>query len=579
MNNKHSEHLRVWELIKVFLRLLKPYWLNRKNYVGWLLLIAIALITGSGVWTLSRINTWHNEFYNSMVNLDKGEFQKQIITFMIILVVLVLINSSNAFFKSCLIIHWRRFMTTEFIKKWLKNDSFYKSRFTHKASDNPDQRIAEDLKEFVSLSQSLIIGTTTSIATFLTFLFVLWNLSSACDFSIGSVTIHLPDGYLVYLAAIYSLLGTLGAFWIGHPLVKLNFAQQRCEADYRFALIRVRNNAESIAMYDGQKQEETILEGFFHAVVNNFKRLITKELWLRIYTLSYDQTAVIFPFLIASPLYFSGVVNFGTLMQISTAFDQVKDSLSTIISNFDNWARWKSVVDRLGSFQKNLSEASEIECLDVKEESKYLTISSLSVMNPEEQVLMLNGNIKLNSHTSILIKGPSGCGKSTLLRSLAGIWPYAKGTVSYPKEGGTLFLTQKPYLPLGTLRQALAYPNTHTENLDKVLDIVGLSHLKNSLDDNQNWELVLSTGEQQRVALARALILRPKMLFLDEATSALDEDIEEKIYQTLVEKLQDCTIVSIGHRRTLEKFHEYLFECQGNSNWELKKMINKEAHI
>lgn len=570
MTNTPSEHLSFRELMAVFLRLLKPYWINRHNYAGWLLLSVIGIITAAGVWILTRLNSWYNDFYNSMVNLDKVEFQKQLIAFMIILVALVLINSCNAFFKSCLIIHWRRFMTGDFIRQWMKNDSFYKTRFTPHPSDNPDQRIAEDLREFVSLTQSLVIGTITSGATFFTFLVVLWNLSSACDFSIGSYTLHLPDGYLVYLAFIYAIFGTLIAFWIGHPLVKLNFAQQRCEADYRFALIRVRNNSESIAMYDGQKQEEEVLENFFLILVSNFKRLITKELWLRIYTLSYNQTAVIFPFLIASPLYFSGAINIGTLMQISTAFDHVKESLSTIIDNFNQWVRWKSVVDRLGSFQKNLREASEINCLTPQHNTEYLVLSSLEVASPEERILMLNGNLDLKKHVHLLIKGPSGCGKSTLLRAVSGLWPYARGIVSYPAKDGVLFMTQKPYLPIGTLRQAIAYPLQSAPNLDRILERVGLSHLSSKLDDTENWEQILSLGEQQRIAFARAFIVQPKMLFLDEATSALDEDIEKHLYEQLTTALKEATIISIGHRSTLDQFHDYIFECGGDNNWVLK---------
>lgn len=574
MNKHNKEHLSVWMMIKVFLQLLKPYWLNPKNYIGWLLLIAIATISGSGVWILTRVNSWHNEFYNSMVDLDKVEFQKQVIVFMVLLVVLVLINSSNSFFKSCLIIHWRRFMTLDMIKLWMKNNNFYKTRFTKQISDNPDQRIAEDLQEFASLSQNLIIGTITDIATFFTFLFVLWDLSTACDFEVGSYTLHLPDGYLVYLAIIYAFFGTGIAFWIGHPLTRLNFAQQRCEANYRFALIRVRDNAESIAVYDGQKQEELILDGFFNHLVKNFKQLITRDLWLRIYTLSYDQTAVIFPFLISSPMYFSGLINLGTLMQISTAFDEVKASLSTVISRFDSWARWKSVVDRLGSFKNNLEEANNIECLEPKHSNEYLTVSSLQVLNPEEKVLMLNGNVDLNEHSTILIKGPSGCGKSTLLRTIAGLWPYAKGAISYPDLNGTLFLTQKPYLPLGSLRSAITYPMEHCGNIEKILERVGLSHLYTKLDDIDNWEQILSVGEQQRIAIARALIIKPQMLFLDEATSALDEDIENKLYKLLIDSLPNSTIVSVGHRSSLDKFHDYHFICEGNSNWVLSKKIS-----
>ena len=544
--------------LKIFGRMLKSYWCSKDSLKSWFLLLAIIALTGGSVYIATSINTWYKTFWDVIQQYDLDGFKQQIVVFIILASIHVLVSVYNAYLKSCLAINWRTWLTGKTMDRWLQSDNYYKLQLLDKNTDNPDQRIAEDLNLFVSATIVLILGTATDIAMLFTFGVVLWNLSSAVTITVWGYQVSLPDGYMCYLALLYAILGTALTFYLGRPLVRLNFRQQRYEADFRFSLIRVRENGESIALYKGDKEEGKYLRHSFADLVANYIKLIVCTKRLGFLTLGYAQTAVIFPILISAPLYFAKIITMGSIMQINSAFGRVQDSLSTLVSNFNSWASWKSVVDRLSLFYMSLEEVERIACLKTPQDRSALEVENLELKSPRGQLLLEDLNLSLKQGQSLLIRGPSGCGKSTLIKAIAGIWPYADGEVHYIHDSQALFLSQKPYLPQGTLRLAASYPSApetegQTEHYFKLL---GLEHLIPHLDEVDIWSHILSLGEQQRVAVVRALINKPQILFLDEASSAMDELTEKKAYELLRQELPDTIIISVGHRSTLLQQHE-----------------------
>ncbi len=547
-----------------------PYWRTRDSIVSWKLLFVIVLFSGSAVFLAKQFNAWYNDFYNALQELDVNCFWSQMIIFAVMAAFHVFISVTNAYCKQNLMIEWRHWMSSHFMDRWLADGVFYRMNFTQGKTDNPDQRIAEDLNEFVSLTFMLTVGILTDIAMLATFFMVLWGLSKATVFAVGDFEMSLPDGYLCYLAVTYAAIGTLLTFIIGRPLIKLNFRQQRLEADFRYSLVRVRENAESIAIYGGAKEEGKYLEERFVGVVKNVFMTMKRSMYLGFFTFSYHQASVLFPFIVASPMYFAKTITLGALIQISSAFGHVQDSLSTLIDSFTSIARWKSVVDRLVQYTDNMDQATKIGSLPAARDGSEFGVADLCVARPDGEKLLINGAWTLGPGDAMLVRGPSGCGKSTLFRALAGLWPYASGSVSYP-EGQALFLSQKPYLPLGTLRRAVCYPDAPLPDhvILPYLRLAGLDNLASSLDVDAPWSQILSLGEQQRIAFVRALIVRPQVLFLDEASSALDEEIEEVLYAELRRVLRNSIIVSVGHRSSLKRFHDCYLEWREDLAWEL----------
>ena len=553
--------------LKIFGRMLKSYWCSKDSLKSWFLLLAIIALTGGSVYIATSINTWYKTFWDVIQQYDLDGFKQQIVVFIILASIHVLVSVYNAYLKSCLAINWRTWLTGKTMDRWLQSDNYYKLQLLDKNTDNPDQRIAEDLNLFVSATIVLILGTATDIAMLFTFGVVLWNLSSAVTITVWGYQVSLPDGYMCYLALLYAILGTALTFYLGRPLVRLNFRQQRYEADFRFSLIRVRENGESIALYKGDKEEGKYLRHSFADLVANYIKLIVCTKRLGFLTLGYAQTAVIFPILISAPLYFAKIITMGSIMQINSAFGRVQDSLSTLVSNFNSWASWKSVVDRLSLFYMSLEEVERIACLKTPQDRSALEVEKLELKSPRGQLLLEDLNLSLKQGQSLLIRGPSGCGKSTLIKAIAGIWPYADGEVHYIHDSQALFLSQKPYLPQGTLRLAASYPSApetdgQTEHYFKLL---GLEHLIPHLDEVDIWSHILSLGEQQRVAVVRALINKPQILFLDEASSAMDELTEKKAYELLRQELPDTIIISVGHRSTLLQQHELVLQAAKHS--------------
>ena len=553
-----------------FWRLLKPYWVSKEGRKGWVLLLLILILTGGSVYLAKSFNSWYNDFYNSMQNYDLPGFKKSLLIFCGLASLHVVVSVYLSYFRQMLSINWRRWLTNHIMETWLDKGNYYRLQLTDTKTDNPDQRIAEDISQFVTNTLSLSLGILTDLAMLVTFVTVLWTLSTPLDFELLGHAIHLPQGYMVWMTLGYAIIGTLFTFVIGRPLVQLNFNQQRFEADFRFSLIRLRENAESIALYKGEEEEGKLLGGRFTHVVGNYFQLMRRQKKLGFFTFGYNQAAVIFPFIVGAPSYFAKVIQLGGLIQISSAFGRVQDSLSTLINNFIGLAEWKAVVDRLSTFQQVLDHTEGLPHIEPERSGDALQLRELEVNHPLNGALMQAANWQLQPGESLLIQGPSGCGKSTLLRTLAGLWPFATGGVAYPLAGEVLFLSQKPYLPLGTLREALCYPLTpqHDAVLLPLLKEVGLEPLAPRLDDNELWSHILSVGEQQRIAFARALLVKPSLLFMDEASSALDESSEARLYTLLKERLPHTIMVSVGHRSTLQPFHNRLLRWQPEGEWQ-----------
>ena len=559
--------------IKVALRMLKLYWTDKDSIPSWILLSIIVILTSGAIYLAKVFNTWYKDFWDTVQKYDLPGFKYQLMMFAILATIHVIVSVYNAYLRSKLAINWRQWLTKKVMHDYLGDNTYYKMQLEDRKTENPDQRISEDLSSFVSLSISLILGTLSDLAMLGTFAVVLWDLSYAVDMTLwNGFVLHLPDGYMLYLAIAYALVGTILTFIIGKPLVRLNFRQQRYEADFRFSLIRVRENSESISLYQGEQSEEQILKLKFTDVVKNYVRLIKREKVLGFFTLGYAQTAVIFPMLIAAPMYFAKVITIGSIMQISSAFGKVQDSLSTVIQSFSSWASYKAVVDRLALFFDSMDASTQIECLKSKDTVKDFALEHLEVKDPKQDILWQDLSINLTKGQSLLVRGPSGCGKSTLIKTIAGIWPHATGDIQIPSKDKVLFLSQRPYLPQGSLFDAACYPGEKQDEskVAKLFEELRLDYLLKDLHREDNWSSMLSLGEQQRIAIIRALLLKPDLLIMDEASSALDEAIENTAYNLIKQELSNSIILSVGHRSSLIKMHDLILLSKGSGKWQLE---------
>lgn len=543
--------------------LTKSYWQSEeKKKAFWLLTCIIALTLGI-VFMLVQLNTWNNSFYSALQNYDAEKISSELIHFSWLAAIYIILAVYSYYLQQTLILHWRRWLTTRFIDIWLQNKTYYNLQMFGKDTDNPDQRISEDVRQFVEMTLGFAIGILKSLCTFISFVFILYQLSGPLSFSfMGKTwTIH---GYMLWASLFYSVLGTYITHVVGRKLVKLNFIQQRYEADFRFSMIRLRESAESVAFYRGEAQEGRVFKNRFKLLLDNFWQLVNKQKQLVFLNSGYSQIAIIFPFVVAMNRYLAKEVSLGGLMQVASAFGRVQDSLSYFVDMYSSIAQWQAVVMRLTYFGRHMHEVSQqAEQFHVERfaTSEAVSVEQMQVNLPDDTALLQDINFTLQPGRNVLIKGVSGSGKSTLLRALAGIWPFVTGKINLPKTEELMFIPQKPYIPLGSLREALLYPGKKPlsdEELLYLLDLCQIGYLRDKLDLVADWSHVLSVGEQQRLAFVRAHIQEPKWLFLDEATSALDEDTEAAMYALLAERLTQTTLVSIGHRSTLNKYHELM---------------------
>ncbi len=558
--------MRTTGFLKAFWALTKPYWVSEQRAKGLTLLATVVGLALALVWLEVQFNYWNNDFYNTFEKRDQAEFFRQLGKFGLLAVGYIVTAVYRLYFMQMLQIEWRSWMTGRFLENWMKDQAHYRMQLLDRGTDNPDQRIADDLRLFVELTLSLALGLMSAVVTLVTFIAILWTLSGAMEFFGVSV-----PGYMVWVALVYATLGTWLTHVIGRKLIGLDFNQQRYEADFRFALVRLRENSEGVALYRGEQEELSGFHQRFANVISNWWALMRKQKQLGWFTSFYAQLAIIFPYIVVSPRFFSGAMPLGGIFQTASAFGQVQGSLSWFINAYTLFAQWKATVDRLIGFAASLErvreEADRLDGDRVAAPGDTIALEGLELSLPQGTPLLAATTVELKPGEHVLVTGASGAGKSTFFRSLAGIWPYWKGRIRLPAGARLLFLPQKPYLPLGSLKHAVSYPGKAEQFDDRLvreaLQSVGLAQLSSDLERIDNWAQVLSGGEQQRLAFARALLNQPDWLFLDEATAALPEQAQDELYRLVKDRLRHTTLVSVGHRESLVAHHDRRLAWQG----------------
>ena len=557
MNNIRSTLTTVW-------RISAPYFRSEDKWAGRGLLAAVIAIELAIVGINVLLNQWNSRFYNALQERNWDNFVSEIIYFSVLATIFIVLAVYQLYLNQWLQIRWRRWMTSHYLGDWLHQANHYRMQLEGDAADNPDQRMTDDVKLFVDRTLNIGVGLLSSIVTLASFVAILWGLSNDAPLHLFGQEYAIP-GYLVWGALIYSVLGTILTHLIGWPLVGIDYRQQQYEADFRFNLVRVRENSEQIALLRGEDAERERLLVRFGRVVENWLAIMSRTKKLTAFTASYNQASVIFPYVLVAPAYFAQKIQLGGMMQTASAFSSVQGALSFFISIYRQLAEWQAVVNRLDGFEAGIVAARELATRDdrihvVEAGDGAIDLKGLTLQLPNGTPLVNADGFRLRKGERTLMTGPSGSGKSTLFRAIAGIWPFGAGSITVPAGATLMMLPQRPYFPTGSLRGAVEYPakeGTFTDlQISSALEQVGLPKLASQPGENGHWNRMLSLGEQQRLGLARALLHAPQYLFLDEATASLDEPSEAALYRLLEAKLPATTIVSIGHRSTLDAFHQ-----------------------
>jgi putative ATP-binding cassette transporter len=555
---------RLVSTLAIIFRLARPYFFSEDRWAGRSLLAAVITIELSIVAINVMLNQWNNRFYNALQERNWDNFVWELLFFCGLAATYIVLAVYQLFLNQWLQIRWRRWMTREYLDHWLAGANHYRMQLLGDAADNPDQRIAEDISMFIDRTLSISVGLLSAIVTLGSFMVILWTLSAAAPLHLFGASFSIP-GYLVWAALLYAVVGTMLTHLVGWPLVALNFRQQRFEADFRFNLVRVRENSEQIALLAGETAERERLLDRFGYVVGNFLQIMQRTKKLTFLTSGYAQISIVFPFIVISPAYFAGAIQLGGLMQTASAFSSVQGALSFFVNAYRQLAEWRAVIARLDGFNIAVERAQAATtampaiAVSAREGKDRLEIDDLLVRLPQGTALLGGSDLAISAGERVLVTGPSGAGKSTLFRAIAGTWPFGAGTIRVPKGAKLMMLPQRPYFPIGTLAAAVTYPaepgTFDAETLREVITAVGLPALAGRLGEEAHWNRMLSLGEQQRLGIARALLQAPDYLFLDEATASLDEAAETALYRLLNARLKRSAIVSIGHRSTLAAFH------------------------
>jgi putative ATP-binding cassette transporter len=547
-----------------FWQLAGPYFSPRRGWrplgaVAAILLLAIAAVRLNVV-----LSYWNNGFYDSIQALNQASFWFFMRLFCLLATLHVARSLISTFANQAFDIHWRTWLNERLVDDWLAEGSYYREQFLAVAHDNPDQRIQVDVGTFVTSSRTLALGTVDAVVSLVEFSVILWAMSAPLPIA-GLV---LPRA-MVFLVYAYVLVASVIAFRLGRPLIRLSFASEKLAADFRYALMRLREYAENIAFYGGEGIEKQGLMQRFAAFIRNLWAIVFRTLKFDGFNLAVSQVAVVFPFILQAKRFFSGAIKLGDVMQTAQAFGQVHDAMSFFRQSYDTFAEYRAVLDRLTGFVATNEQARALARVSVGDSPRSLQVGGLRVNRPDGHVLIDGLTLQLAPGQALLVQGPSGAGKTTLLRALAGLWPFAQGAVHRPQGAQALFLPQRSYLPQGSLRTALAYPGTEAADIPvkDALKRVQLGHLLGRLDESADWSRILSLGEQQRLAFARVLLNRPRIVFLDEATSAMDEGLEDAMYRLLRSALPDAVVVSVGHRSTLHALHTHRLQLLADAHW------------
>lgn len=557
-----SRHYTAWELIK-------SYWQSDQRASAYFFYSVIVIMTIALVGFDVVFTYWYNYFYNALQAYDVHTTTRLLVVFFILAAFFIVLQVYRYYVTQIFSLRWRRWLTGQLLGRWLEKRGYYYLENFDEKTDNPDQRIQEDAATIVTHTLDLSVGLISAVTTFPAFVYILWTLSGILTIPLGSYgTLHLP-GYLVWVCILYNIVGTIITFKIGKPLVALNFEQQRREASFRFAAIDLRSHSEPVALYNGEHHQRTILDRLFGNVLQNWYAIILRQKLLLWFTGGFNQTAVVLPLLVALPNYFDKIFLLGGLMQSIKAFSSVQDSLAYLINSYTQIANWRAICARLTSFLNHIHDA-EVKAekenhLIVKEnDAKEIAAEKVTIKTPQDQWLLKNITEKFVHGKNYLIKGESGIGKSTFIRTIAGIWPFTSGEVILPKHERIMYLPQKPYMPIGTLAEAILFPDKHNPELQKHLEqalrACNLEQFVPRLHETATWSEQLSPGEQQRIAFARVLLHKPNWVFLDESTSMLDLANEKQLYEVLKKELPNCSVVSVGHRPTLDAYHDHIVD-------------------
>src|SRR5580698_9619624 len=562
---QQADRVSAWSLIK-------PYWVSNERGVAWALLIAIIVINMAVVYINVRLNKWNADFYNALQSKNVTEFPHLLLIFTGYAFAYILLAVYGRYLRQMLGFKWRQWLTHRYLEQWLGDKAFYRIE-RDRLADNPDQRISDDLQSFATTTLALSLDLLSTLVTLVSFITILWTLAGALSFGLFGMPITIP-GYMVWAAALYAIVGSLVIQRFGHPLVSLNYQAQKVEADFRFGLIRLRENAEQIAFYDGVDTETKSAKTIFQRIRDNYWQIMKYTKRMTFVLSIYGQIAIIFPIMVAAPRYFAGAFSFGVLMQISGAFGTVSDSFSWFINSYSTLVEWRATVNRLREFKRVMRSTHIREAISPAtahgginlhfSSTDTLSTTGLTLALPNGTPLAKVADVVVKPGSKWLVQGPSGSGKSTLMRALAGLWPFGDGVIDAPVGAKMMFLPQQSYLPIGTLKAALAYPSQGDTFSDEAcrdaLLACNLEPYCTRLTESGHWAKMMSPGEQQRLAAARVLLHKPDFMFLDEATSALDAENELHIYHAIIGRLPDAAIVSVAHRESVAAFHENRIE-------------------
>ncbi|VVE66019.1 Inner membrane ABC transporter ATP-binding protein YddA [Pandoraea pnomenusa] len=564
------KHPSAWQLIR-------PYWVSETRWEGRRLLALVVVLNLAVVFINVRLNAWNASFYDALDKRNWPVFKSSLVEFAILAFSFIIIATFRTYFRQMLEIRWRQWVTDATLTKWFAHQAYYRIERDH-LTDNPDQRVSEDIRTLVSSSLALSLDLLTTLVSLFSFVTILWTISGAVSFALAGMNVTIP-GYMVWVAALYALVGSFFIFKVGRPLVGLSYRQQQVEADFRFLLVRLRESAEQVALYRGEGAELSRLKAAFGAVRDNWWQIMVVTKRLIFANSIYAQIAIVFPIMAAAPRYFAGAFTLGVLMRIIDAFGQVSDGFSWFVNSFSTLADWKATINRLREFTRVIDAAPRAGGIDVRTADQALAFAAtdLTLTLPNGAPLVDAGSFIFAPGSRWLVRGRSGCGKSTMLRALAGLWPFGSGRIEVPASARVLFLSQQSYLPIDTLKAALAFPSAPDAFTDAecraALDAVKLGQYGDELLSVAHWARRLSGGEQQRLAAARALLQKPDYLFLDEATSALDVQTEEAVYEALHARLPATTLVSVAHRDTLGRFHQHTLTLPATADVERSRVV------
>ncbi|WP_191239892.1 ABC transporter ATP-binding protein/permease [Pandoraea pnomenusa] len=564
------KHPSAWQLIR-------PYWVSEKRWEGRRLLALVVVLNLAVVFINVRLNAWNASFYDALDKRNWPVFKSSLVEFAILAFSFIIIATFRTYFRQMLEIRWRQWVTDATLTKWFAHQAYYRIERDH-LTDNPDQRVSEDIRTLVSSSLALSLDLLTTLVSLFSFVTILWTISGAVSFALAGMNVTIP-GYMVWVAALYALVGSFFIFKVGRPLVGLSYRQQQVEADFRFLLVRLRESAEQVALYRGEGAELSRLKAAFGAVRDNWWQIMVVTKRLIFANSIYAQIAIVFPIMAAAPRYFAGAFTLGVLMRIIDAFGQVSDGFSWFVNSFSTLADWKATINRLREFTRVIDAAPRAGGIDVRtaDQAPAFAATDLTLTLPNGAPLVDAGSFIFAPGSRWLVRGRSGCGKSTMLRALAGLWPFGSGRIEVPASARVLFLSQQSYLPIDTLKAALAFPSAPDAFTDAecraALDAVKLGQYGDELLSVAHWARRLSGGEQQRLAAARALLQKPDYLFLDEATSALDVQTEEAVYEALHASLPATTLVSVAHRDTLGRFHQHTLTLPATADVERSRVV------